>query len=37
MDVHFGICEVNNDEYVLVEEKDLPLYPMASAHKKIKK
>ncbi len=37
MDVHFGICEVNNHEYVLVEEKDLPLYPMASAHKKIKK
>lgn len=37
MDVHFGICEVNNEDYVLVEENSLHLYPMASAHKKIKK
>jgi len=37
MDVHFGLCEVNSGEYVLVEEQSLHLYPMASAHKKIKK
>lgn len=37
MDVHYGIGDVENNAYTIVEDLDLKLYPMASAHKKIKK
>ncbi len=37
MDVHYGIGDVLNNVYTIVKDSDLKLYPMASAHKKIKK